>query len=170
MGTRRVCYGQVCWHVGAAGLGSRLHARQAPLSLLLPVQEQVEGPWYHPSAQETQPLFGEHTPDRAGGGWVKTLCCLADPWHGGSSLLLHGEISPEADRVTVRWVSAQGMVQAALPQSLCVGTDVPQGHRCPCKAEALSWARALGPSSQYVLVQVDLWEWRAWGQRGDLCH
>ncbi|XP_058531266.1 cytosolic endo-beta-N-acetylglucosaminidase [Ochotona princeps] len=77
MGTRRVCYGQ----------------------------EQVEGPWYHPSAQETQPLFGEHTLDRAGGGWVKTLCCLADPWHGGSSLLLRGEIPPEADRVTVRLFS-----------------------------------------------------------------
>lgn len=66
----------------------------------------MAGPWYHPSAQETQPLFGEHRLGGAGGGWVKAHCCLADAWHGGSSLLLRGVIPPEAGSVAVRWVSA----------------------------------------------------------------
>lgn len=79
LGTRRVCYGQ----------------------------EQVAGPWYHPSAQETQPLFGEHRLGGAGGGWVKAHCCLADAWHGGSSLLLRGVIPPEAGSVAVRLFSLQ---------------------------------------------------------------
>lgn len=63
------------------------------------------GPWYHPSAQETQPLFGEHKLAGGSRGWVKTHCCLVDAWHGGSSLLLRGLIPPEVDSVAVRWVS-----------------------------------------------------------------
>lgn len=63
------------------------------------------GPWYHPSAQEMQPLFGEHKLPGAGGGWVKMHCCLEDAWHGGSSLLLRGVMPPEVGNVAVRWVS-----------------------------------------------------------------
>jgi hypothetical protein len=63
------------------------------------------GPWYHPSAQEMQPFFGEHKLAEDGRGWVKTHCCLADSWHGGSSLLLRGVIPPEVGNVAVRWVS-----------------------------------------------------------------
>ncbi|XP_031209391.1 cytosolic endo-beta-N-acetylglucosaminidase isoform X2 [Mastomys coucha] len=77
LGTRRVCYGK----------------------------EQAVGPWYHPSAQETQPLFGEHKLAAGSRGWVKTHCCLADAWHGGSSLLLQGLIPPEVDSVAVRLFS-----------------------------------------------------------------
>ncbi|XP_069339041.1 cytosolic endo-beta-N-acetylglucosaminidase isoform X2 [Eulemur rufifrons] len=79
MGTRRVCYGQ----------------------------EEAMGPWYHPSAQDIQPLFGEHRLGGDGGGWVKTHCCLADAWHGGSSLLLRGTIPPEVGNVAVRLFSLQ---------------------------------------------------------------
>lgn len=60
------------------------------------------GPWYHPSAQEIQPLFGEHSLEGDGGGWVKTLSCLADAWNGGSSLLIRGVIPPEVREVAVR--------------------------------------------------------------------
>lgn len=77
LGTRRVCYGE----------------------------EQAVGPWYHPSAQETQPLFGEHKLAGGSRGWVKTHCCLVDAWHGGSSLLLRGLIPPEVDSVAVRLFS-----------------------------------------------------------------
>lgn len=77
LGTRRVCYGK----------------------------EQAVGPWYHPSAQETQPLFGEHKLAGGNRGWVKTHCCLVDAWHGGSSLLLRGLIPPEVDSVAVRLFS-----------------------------------------------------------------
>ncbi|XP_045345711.1 cytosolic endo-beta-N-acetylglucosaminidase isoform X4 [Leopardus geoffroyi] len=73
MGTRRVCYGQ----------------------------EEAVGPWYHPSAQEIQPLFAEHRPEGDGQGWVKTHCCLADAWNGGSSLLIRGVIPPEVGHVAV---------------------------------------------------------------------
>ncbi|XP_049491513.1 cytosolic endo-beta-N-acetylglucosaminidase isoform X2 [Panthera uncia] len=77
MGTRRVCYGQ----------------------------EEAVGPWYHPSAQEIQPLFAEQRPEGDGQGWVKTHCCLADAWNGGSSLLLRGVIPPEVGHVAVRLFS-----------------------------------------------------------------
>lgn len=77
LGTRRVCYGK----------------------------EQAVGPWYHPSAQETQPLFGEHKLAGGSRGWVKTHCCLVDAWHGGSSLMLRGLIPPEVDSVAVRLFS-----------------------------------------------------------------
>lgn len=60
------------------------------------------GPWYHPSAQEIQPLFGEHRLEGDGGGWVKTLSCMADAWNGGSSLLIEGVIPPEVREVVVR--------------------------------------------------------------------
>ncbi|KAM6175555.1 cytosolic endo-beta-N-acetylglucosaminidase [Erethizon dorsatum] len=79
MGTRRVCYGQ----------------------------EQAVGPWYHPSAQETQPLFGEHKLPGDSQGWVKVHCCLEDSWHGGSSLLLRGVIPPGIGNVAVRLFSLQ---------------------------------------------------------------
>ncbi|XP_070415867.1 cytosolic endo-beta-N-acetylglucosaminidase isoform X2 [Equus przewalskii] len=79
MGTRRVCYGQ----------------------------EEAVGPWYHPSAQEIQPLFGEHRLEGARQGWVKTHCCLADAWNGGSSLLIRGAIPREVGDVAVRLFSLQ---------------------------------------------------------------
>lgn len=60
------------------------------------------GPWYHPSAQEIQPLFGEHRLEGARRGWVKTHCCLADAWNGGSSLLIRGAIPREVGDVAVR--------------------------------------------------------------------
>jgi hypothetical protein len=88
-----------------------------PLSLFL--QEQAVGPWYHPSAQETQPLFGEHKLAGDSRGWVKTHCCLTDAWHGGSSLLLRGLIPPEVDSVAVRWVSDR-RVCGSLSSALCV--------------------------------------------------
>ncbi|CAH6776499.1 cytosolic endo-beta-N-acetylglucosaminidase isoform X2 [Phodopus roborovskii] len=100
LGTRRVCYGK----------------------------EQVVGPWYHPSAQETQPLFGEHKLAGGSGGWVKTHCCLADAWHGGGSLLLQGLIPPEVDNVAVRLFSLQIPVPPKLFLSMVykfeVSTDV----------------------------------------------
>ncbi|XP_039082483.1 cytosolic endo-beta-N-acetylglucosaminidase isoform X2 [Hyaena hyaena] len=77
MGTRRVCYGQ----------------------------EEAVGPWYHPSAQEVQPLFAEHRLEGDGQGWVRTHCCLADAWNGGSSLLIRGAIPPEVGHVAVRLFS-----------------------------------------------------------------
>ncbi|XP_025323992.1 cytosolic endo-beta-N-acetylglucosaminidase isoform X1 [Canis lupus baileyi] len=70
-------------------------------------QEEAEGPWYHPSAQEIQPLFAEHRLEGAGRGWVKTHCCLADAWNGGSSLLVRGLIPREQDHVAVRLFSLQ---------------------------------------------------------------
>ncbi|XDA81171.1 hypothetical protein R6Z07F_011145 [Ovis aries] len=79
MGTRRVCYGQ----------------------------EEAVGPWYHPSAQEIQPLFGEHRLEGDGQGWVKTHCCLEDAWNGGSSLLIRGLIPPKVGNVAVRLFSLQ---------------------------------------------------------------
>ncbi|XP_008847885.1 cytosolic endo-beta-N-acetylglucosaminidase isoform X2 [Nannospalax galili] len=90
MGTRRVCYGK----------------------------EQAVGPWYHPSAQETQPLVGEHKLAGDSQGWVKTHCCLADAWHGGSSLLLRGVIPPEIDSVAVRLFSLQVPVPPKLLLSM----------------------------------------------------
>uniref|UniRef100_A0A673VMF9 Cytosolic endo-beta-N-acetylglucosaminidase n=1 Tax=Suricata suricatta TaxID=37032 RepID=A0A673VMF9_SURSU len=77
LGTRRVCYGQ----------------------------EEAMGPWYHPSAQELQPLFAEHRLEGDGQGWVKTHGCLADAWNGGSSLLIRGAIPPEVGHVAVRLFS-----------------------------------------------------------------
>ncbi|KAB0393182.1 hypothetical protein E2I00_001448, partial [Balaenoptera physalus] len=79
MGTRRVCYGQ----------------------------EEAVGPWYHLSAQEIQPLFGEHRLQGDGRGWVKMHCCLADAWNGGSSLVIRGLIPPEVGNVSVRLFSLQ---------------------------------------------------------------
>ncbi|XP_033703255.1 cytosolic endo-beta-N-acetylglucosaminidase isoform X2 [Tursiops truncatus] len=79
MGTRRVCYGQ----------------------------EEAVGPWYHLSAQEIQPLFGEHRLEGDGRGWVKMHCCLEDAWNGGSSLLIRGLIPPEVGNVSVRLFSLQ---------------------------------------------------------------
>lgn len=100
------------WAKGLPSLGSlvlpwdwwegRLSAPSAPLHLCLTLQEEAVGPWYHPSAQEIQPLFGEHRLEGDGRGWVKTHCCLEDAWNGGSSLLIRGLIPPEVGTVAVR--------------------------------------------------------------------
>lgn len=60
------------------------------------------GPWYHPSAQQLQPLFGEDGLEEGGQGWVRVRSCLEDPWNGGSSLLIRGLLLPEAGHVAVR--------------------------------------------------------------------
>ncbi|XP_059527383.1 cytosolic endo-beta-N-acetylglucosaminidase isoform X1 [Myotis daubentonii] len=90
MGTRRVCYGQ----------------------------EEAVGPWYHPGAQEPQPLFGEHRLEGPGQGWVRMHSCLADAWNGGSSLLIRGRIPPEVGHVAVRLFSLQVPVPPKLFLSL----------------------------------------------------
>ncbi|XP_074199939.1 cytosolic endo-beta-N-acetylglucosaminidase isoform X5 [Camelus bactrianus] len=97
MGTRRVCYGQ----------------------------EEAVGPWYHPSAQEIQPLFGEHRLEGDGRGWVKTHCCLADAWNGGSSLLIRGVIPPEVGNVAVRLFSLQVPVPPKIFLSLVYKLEGP---------------------------------------------
>lgn len=77
------------------------------------------GPWYHLSAQEIQPLFGEHRLGGDGRGWVRTHCCLEDAWHGGSSLVVRGVIPPEVGNVAVRWVSDGGWwVHQLLPSHM----------------------------------------------------
>lgn len=73
-----------------------------PPSPGLVLQEEAVGPWYHPSAQEIQPLFAEHRLEGDGRGWVRTSCCLEDAWCGGSSLLIRGVIPPEVGPVAVR--------------------------------------------------------------------
>lgn len=67
------------------------------LQLCFSLQEEAVGPWYHPGAQEVQPLFGE-----GGRGRVQMHSCLADAWNGGSSLLLRGVIPPKVRDVAVR--------------------------------------------------------------------
>nr|XP_035940413.1 cytosolic endo-beta-N-acetylglucosaminidase isoform X1 [Halichoerus grypus] len=99
MGTRRVCYGQ----------------------------EEAVGPWYHPSAQEIQPLFAEHSLEGAGRGWVKTHCCLADAWNGGSSLLVRGLIPPDVGHVAVRLFSLQVPVPPKIFLSLVYKLEGPSG-------------------------------------------
>ncbi|XP_025715705.1 cytosolic endo-beta-N-acetylglucosaminidase isoform X1 [Callorhinus ursinus] len=99
MGTRRVCYGQ----------------------------EEVVGPWYHPSAQEIQPLFAEHSLEGAGRGWVKTHCCLVDAWNGGSSLLVRGLIPPDVGHVAVRLFSLQVPVPPKIFLSLVYKLEGPSG-------------------------------------------
>uniref|UniRef100_A0A452UER6 Endo-beta-N-acetylglucosaminidase n=1 Tax=Ursus maritimus TaxID=29073 RepID=A0A452UER6_URSMA len=64
-------------------------------------------------AQEIQPLFAEHRREGDGRGWVKTHCCLADAWNGGSSLLIRGEIPPEVGHVAE--VSALFSLQVPVP-------------------------------------------------------
>lgn len=66
------------------------------------LQEEASGPWYHPGAQELQPLFGDHKLEGDGRGWVRTQVCLADAWNGGGSLLIRGSIPPEVGQVAVR--------------------------------------------------------------------
>ncbi|KAF3817186.1 hypothetical protein GH733_011586 [Mirounga leonina] len=99
MGTRRVCYGQ----------------------------EEAVGPWYHPSAQEIQPLFAEHSLEGAGRGWVKTCCCLADAWNGGSSLLVRGLMPPDVGHVAVRLFSLQVPVPPKIFLSLVYKLEGPSG-------------------------------------------
>ncbi|XP_058140814.1 cytosolic endo-beta-N-acetylglucosaminidase isoform X2 [Dasypus novemcinctus] len=97
MGARRICHGQ----------------------------EEKVGPWYHPGAQEVQPLFGEHRLGGDGRGWVKTHCCLADAWSGGSSLLIRGAIPPEVGHVAVRLFSLQVPVPPKLFLSLVYKLEGP---------------------------------------------
>ncbi|XP_069511317.1 cytosolic endo-beta-N-acetylglucosaminidase [Ambystoma mexicanum] len=68
------------------------------------------GAWCNLSVQEMQPLFvhpkleaGEVLPP----GWVKTLSCHQDAWHGGCSLLLEGSMPPGVPGVSVRLFSLQ---------------------------------------------------------------
>ncbi|XP_045381102.1 cytosolic endo-beta-N-acetylglucosaminidase isoform X2 [Lemur catta] len=120
MGTRRVCYGQ----------------------------EEAVGPWYHPSAQDIQPLFGEHRLGGDGGGWVKTHCCLADAWHGGSSLLLRGTIPPEVGNVAVRLFSLQVPVPPKIflsmvyrlegPTDIGVALELTTGDTSSCHISGIS--------------------------------
>ncbi|KAF6093556.1 endo-beta-N-acetylglucosaminidase [Phyllostomus discolor] len=70
-------------------------------------QEEAVGPWYHPGAQEPQPLFGERRLEEDPRGWVRTQLCLADAWNGGGSLLIRGAIPPEVQQVAVRLFSLQ---------------------------------------------------------------
>ncbi|XP_054391803.2 cytosolic endo-beta-N-acetylglucosaminidase isoform X8 [Pongo abelii] len=97
MGARRVCYGQ----------------------------EEAVGPWYHLSAQEIQPLFGEHRLGGDGRGWVRTHCCLEDAWHGGSSLLVRGVIPPEVGNVAVRLFSLQAPVPPRIYLSMVYKLEGP---------------------------------------------
>ncbi|XP_058284845.1 cytosolic endo-beta-N-acetylglucosaminidase isoform X2 [Hylobates moloch] len=97
MGARRVCYGQ----------------------------EEAVGPWYHLSAQEIQPLFGEHRLGGDGRGWVRTHCCLEDAWHGGSSLLVRGVIPPDVGNVAVRLFSLQAPVPPKIYLSMVYKLEGP---------------------------------------------
>ncbi|XP_006145755.1 cytosolic endo-beta-N-acetylglucosaminidase isoform X2 [Tupaia chinensis] len=120
MGTRRVCYGQ----------------------------EEAVGPWYHLSAQDIQPLFGEHRLGGDGQGWVKTHCCLADAWHGGSSLLLRGVIPPEVGNVAVRLFSLQVPLPPRIflsmvykfegPTDVGVGLELTTGDAGSCHVGGIS--------------------------------
>ncbi|XP_074081115.1 cytosolic endo-beta-N-acetylglucosaminidase isoform X2 [Macrotis lagotis] len=67
-------------------------------------QEDTIGPWYHLSAQEIQPLFGDHTLESES-GWVRIHSCFMDAWNGGSSLLVRGTIPSDTEKVTVRLFS-----------------------------------------------------------------
>lgn len=79
------------------GTGGASGSVEGTMVALLPLQEEAVGPWYHPGAQEIQPLFGEGEQ-----GGVKMHSCLADAWNGGGSLLLQGTIPPEVRDVAVR--------------------------------------------------------------------
>ncbi|XP_003786609.1 cytosolic endo-beta-N-acetylglucosaminidase [Otolemur garnettii] len=120
MGTRRVCYGQ----------------------------EEAVGPWYHQSAQDIQPLFGEHRLGGDSGGWVKTRCCLVDAWHGGSSLLLQGTIPPEIGNVAVRLFSLQVLIPPKIflsmvyklegPTDVRVALELTTGDASSCHVSGIS--------------------------------
>ncbi|XP_074245124.1 cytosolic endo-beta-N-acetylglucosaminidase isoform X3 [Saimiri boliviensis] len=120
MGARRVCYGQ----------------------------EETVGPWYHLSAQEMQPLFGEHRLGGDGQGWVRTHCCLEDAWHGGSSLLIQGVIPSEAGNVAVRLFSLQVPVPPKIflsmvyklegPTDVTVALELTTGDAGSCHISGIS--------------------------------
>ncbi|XP_017380450.1 cytosolic endo-beta-N-acetylglucosaminidase isoform X1 [Cebus imitator] len=120
MGARRVCYGQ----------------------------EETVGPWYHLSAQEMQPLFGEHRLGGDGRGWVRTHCCLEDAWHGGSSLLIRGVIPSEAGNVAVRLFSLQVPVPPKIflsmvyklegPTDVTVALELTTGDAGSCHISGIS--------------------------------
>lgn len=103
---RRGCLLSHLWSspgTGVGGLGRDGSVCPLPsLHFCLFLQEEAVGPWYHLSAQEIQPLFGEHRLEGDGRGWVKMHCCLEDAWNGGSSLLIRGLIPPEVGNVSVR--------------------------------------------------------------------
>ncbi|KAM7069064.1 cytosolic endo-beta-N-acetylglucosaminidase [Molossus nigricans] len=120
LGTRRVCYGQ----------------------------EEAVGPWYHPSAQELQPLFGEHRLEENGRGSVKTYSCLADAWNGGSSLLIRGLMPPEIGHVAVRLFSLQVPAPPKIflslvyklegPADVGVALELTTGDAGSCRVGAIS--------------------------------
>ncbi|XP_053767821.1 cytosolic endo-beta-N-acetylglucosaminidase isoform X2 [Desmodus rotundus] len=111
-------------------------------------QEEAVGPWYHPGAQEIQPLFGEHRLEGDGRGWVKTHVCLADAWNGGSSLLVQGVIPPEFGHVAVRLFSLQVPVPPKIFLSLVyklegttkvsVTLELTTGHVGTCDISGIS--------------------------------
>ncbi|XP_043820445.1 cytosolic endo-beta-N-acetylglucosaminidase isoform X2 [Dromiciops gliroides] len=67
-------------------------------------QEETIGPWYHLSAQEIQPLYGNHKQESESGK-VRIHSCLMDAWNGGSSVLVHGTIPSSTAKVSVRLFS-----------------------------------------------------------------
>nr|XP_004655302.2 cytosolic endo-beta-N-acetylglucosaminidase isoform X1 [Jaculus jaculus] len=147
MGTRRVCYGK----------------------------EQAVGPWYHPSSQEMQPLFGEHKLAGDTRGWVKTHCCLADAWHGGSSLLLRGVIPPEVDGVAVRLFSLQIPVPPKIflsmvyklegPADVRVALELTTGDAHSCHVSSISVLNATGSRHNLRPLRVPPTKLARWAGR-----
>ncbi|XP_056673365.1 cytosolic endo-beta-N-acetylglucosaminidase isoform X2 [Monodelphis domestica] len=80
-------------------------------------QEETLGPWYHLSAQEIQPIFGDHIQEN-GSGWLRIHSCLMDAWNGGSSLLVRGMIPVTTGKVTMRLFSLQVLAPPKLFLSL----------------------------------------------------
>ncbi|XP_017734819.1 PREDICTED: cytosolic endo-beta-N-acetylglucosaminidase isoform X3 [Rhinopithecus bieti] len=137
MGARRVCYGQ----------------------------EEAVGPWYHLSAQEIQPLFGEHRLGEDGRGWVRTHCCLEDAWHGGSSLLVRGVIPPEVGNVAVSCYEVS--LRGCLLLDLLVCFSRPPGSReeesFTCRLgelQVVDAASLLAPLPQVETVTISQVHWQ----------
>ncbi|XP_056673368.1 cytosolic endo-beta-N-acetylglucosaminidase isoform X4 [Monodelphis domestica] len=80
-------------------------------------KEETLGPWYHLSAQEIQPIFGDHIQEN-GSGWLRIHSCLMDAWNGGSSLLVRGMIPVTTGKVTMRLFSLQVLAPPKLFLSL----------------------------------------------------
>ncbi|KAM9296015.1 cytosolic endo-beta-N-acetylglucosaminidase [Gastrophryne carolinensis] len=59
------------------------------------------GPWFNLSAQEIQPLFSVAELDE-GISYVRTHVCPQDAWSGGNSLLIEGNLSSDANGVSLR--------------------------------------------------------------------
>ncbi|XP_051851402.1 cytosolic endo-beta-N-acetylglucosaminidase isoform X1 [Antechinus flavipes] len=80
-------------------------------------QEETLGPWYNLSAQEIQPIFGDHELESES-GWVKIRNCLMDAWNGGSSLLVQGMIPSNTGKVAVRLFSLKVLAPPKIYLSL----------------------------------------------------